>query len=71
MKKKLTCEIDCANCANKIETALKKVDGVKDVAINFMTQKLTLEIEDDKDADKVIELCKKEAKKVESDAEIY
>ena len=48
MKKKFKCEVDCANCAAKMEDAGKKVDGVKDLNINFMTQKFTLEADDDR-----------------------
>ena len=43
MKKTYKIEVDCANCANKMEEATKKVDGVKDANVNFMTQKLTIE----------------------------
>ena len=40
-------EIDCANCARKLQDALAKVEGVDDVSVNFMTQKLTLAAADD------------------------
>ena len=47
MKKKFKMEnLDCANCAAKMETAIKKIPGVTDASMNFMTQKLTLEAED-------------------------
>lgn len=46
MKKKFACEIDCANCAQKVEDAIRKVDGVVDVKVNFLMQKFTLEAED-------------------------
>ena len=46
MKKKFACEIDCANCAQKVEDAIRKVDGVVDVKVNFLVQKFTLEAED-------------------------
>ena len=47
MKKKFKMEnLDCANCAAKMEAAIKKIPGVTDAAMNFMTQKLTLEAED-------------------------
>lgn len=39
-------EIDCANCARELEDGLSKLDGVKSVSVNFMTQKLTLEADD-------------------------
>ena len=40
-------EIDCANCARKLQDALAKVEGIDDVSVNFMTQKLTLAAADD------------------------
>ena len=47
MKKtyKLT-DLDCANCAAKMETAIQKIDGVNDATVSFMTQKLTIEADD-------------------------
>ena len=39
-------EIDCANCARELQDGLAKLDGVKSVSVNFMTQKLTLEADD-------------------------
>ncbi len=62
-------EIDCANCALKLEDAIKKVDGVDDVRVNFMTQKLTLVAADDRFAsvlDDVVALVAK----VEPDCEV-
>lgn len=47
MKKKFKCEIDCANCAAKVEEAISKIDGVKDVKVNFIMQKFTLEADDE------------------------
>ena len=70
MVKTYTCEVDCANCANKIETALSKLDGVESVSINFMTQKLRLQA-DKNNFEEVLKACIKEAKKIESDCEIY
>ena len=46
MKKKFKCEIDCANCAAKVEDAIRKMDGVNDVKVNFMTQKFMLDADD-------------------------
>jgi copper chaperone CopZ len=46
MKKKFKCEIDCANCAAKVEDAIKKMDGVIDAKVNFMMQKYTLEADE-------------------------
>ena len=70
MIKTYTCEVDCANCANKIEAALSKLDGVESVSINFMTQKLRLQADKD-NFEEVLKACIKEAKKIESDCEIY
>ena len=43
MKKHYKFEIDCANCAAKVEDAIKKIDGVNNATVSFMTQKLTLD----------------------------
>ncbi len=62
-------EIDCANCALKLEDAIKKIDGVDDAKVNFLTQKLTLSAADDRFdavADNVIALVAK----VEPDCEV-
>jgi len=59
-------DLDCANCAAKIETAISKLDGVIDVKVNFMSQKMILEAADDQFAD-VLEHAKKAALKIESD----
>jgi cation transport ATPase len=63
-------EVDCATCASKIEDALNKLDGVKEARVNFMTQKLILDIEG-KDIDTILVEAKKIAKKVDRDTEIY
>ncbi len=47
MKKKFKCEVDCANCAQKLEDAIKKIEGVTDAKVNFIMQKLTLEAPDE------------------------
>ena len=70
MKKVFKIEVDCANCANLVEQAAKKVPGVKDASVVFMTQKMKLDIEDDADADAVVAAVLKAAKKVEPDFEI-
>lgn len=46
MKKKFECEIDCANCAAKVQDAITKIDGVQSVKLNFLMQKFTLEADD-------------------------
>ena len=66
MKKKFKCEIDCANCAAKVEEAAKKIDGVKSVSINFMTQKMTLEADEDR-FDEILEEVVRTGRKVEPD----
>ena len=69
MKKTYKCEVDCANCAAKMEEAIKKIDGVTNARVNFMTQKLTLEAADDK-YDEILQAAVKACKKVEPDCEI-
>ena len=46
MKKSYKIEVDCANCANKMEDAAKKTEGVKDAVVNFMMQKINVEFEE-------------------------
>ncbi len=62
-------EIDCANCAQKLEDAIKKVDGVESASVNFMTQKLTL-VADDDAFDDVLERVVKLTAQIEPDCEI-
>lgn len=69
MKKKFTIEVDCANCAAKIENAIKELPGVTNASISFMAQKMMLEADDDK-FDAVLQEAVKVAKKVEPDFEI-
>ena len=70
MKKKFDLdEIDCANCAAKLEAAIKKVDGVTDASVNFITQKLTLTADDDR-FDSVLKEVIKVTRRVEPDCEI-
>lgn len=70
MKKTYKIEVDCANCANKMEVATKNVAGVKDANVNFMTQKMTVEFEDGQDDKAVMKAVLKACKKVEDDCEI-
>ncbi len=69
MKKIFKIEVDCAVCANKIEDAVNKVDGVTSCKVNYMTQKMTLEASDEQFAD-VLKKAVKTAKRVEPDFEI-
>lgn len=62
-------EIDCAVCAGKLEDAIKKLDGVEDAKINFLTQKLTL-VADDADFDTVLNAVVKLTASIEPDCEI-
>ena len=71
MKKTYKIEVDCANCANKMEEAAKNTVGVKDAVVNFMTLKMTVEFEDGMDAKSVMQDVLKNCKKVEDDCEIY
>lgn len=71
MKKTYKIEVDCANCANKMETAAKNTPGVKDAVVNFMALKMHVEFEDGADPKSVIRDVLKNCKKVESDCEIY
>lgn len=71
MKKTYKIEVDCANCANKMEDATKKVSGVKDANVNFMTQKMTVDFADDAEEKSVMKAVVKACKKVEDDCEIF
>ena len=70
MKKKFKLEdLDCANCAAKMEDAIRKIDGVNDVSVSFLTQKMTLEAEDEV-FDEVLEKAVKCISKVEPDCKV-
>ena len=69
MKKKFKCEVDCANCAQKLQDALSKLDGVDEVSVNFMTQKLTLAAADER-FDEVFAAVVQKAKQIEPDTVI-
>lgn len=62
-------DLDCANCARKMEDGIKKIDGVKDAKVNFIMQKFTLEADDDK-FDAVLQEAVKVCKKIEPDCRI-
>lgn len=63
------CNLDCANCAAKVERAINKLDGVNSASVNFFAQKITLDIPDEK-FDTVINDVRKVCKKVEPDMEV-
>lgn len=71
MKKTYKIEVDCANCASKMEDATKKTAGVKDATVNFMTQKMIIEFEDGADVSAVMQAVYKSCRKVEDDCVIY
>ena len=63
MKKTYKIEVDCANCANKMEEAAKKTAGVKDATVNFMMLKMIVEFEDGQDPKSVMKEVLKNCKK--------
>ena len=71
MKKTYKIDIDCANCANKMEQAAKNTDGVKDATVNFMMLKMIVEFEEGADPKKVMKEVQKNCKVVEDDCEIF
>ena len=71
MKKTYKIEVDCANCAMKMEEAAKKVEGVQDVTVSFMTQKMKVEFSEGADDKAVMQTVRKACKKVEDDCEIF
>lgn len=71
MKKTYKVDVDCANCAAKMEEAVKKTPGVQDASLSFMTLKLKVEFEDGVDIHQVMEKAYQNCKKVEDDCEIF
>lgn len=71
MKKTYKIEVDCANCANKMEDAAKKTPGVADATVNFMALKMIVEFEEGAEPRDVMKQVLKNCKKVEDDCEIY
>ena len=71
MQKKYKIEVDCANCAMKMEEAAKQVAGVTNATVSFMTQKMNVEFAEGADEKAVMQAVLKACKKVESDCEIY
>lgn len=71
MKKTYKIDVDCANCANKMEEATRNTAGVKDAIVNFMMLKMIVEFEDGQDPKAVMKDVLKNCKKVEDDCEIY
>ncbi len=71
MKKTYKIDVDCANCANKMELAANKVEGVASAAVNFMALKMKVEFEEGADVDAVMKEVRKACRRVDDDAEVY
>lgn len=71
MKKTYKVDVDCANCANKMEEAVKNTKGVKNATLSFMTLKLKVEFEEGVDSQEVMEKARENCKIVEDDCEIF
>ena len=71
MKKTSKIEVDCANCALKMEEATRKVEGVQEAAVSLMTQKMKVEFAEGADERAVMNAVVKACKKVEDDCEIF
>ncbi len=71
MKKSYKIDVDCANCANKMEEAAQKTAGVKNASVNFMMLKMNVKFEDGYNPKEVMQEVRKNCKKVEDDCEIY
>ncbi|MBR6762050.1 MAG: heavy-metal-associated domain-containing protein [Oscillospiraceae bacterium] len=70
MKRSYHIEVECANCANKMEAALQRIEGIEHAAIQFMTQKLTVEFSAAADPDAVMQKAQKVCRTIEPDCEI-
>ncbi|MCD7734893.1 MAG: cation transporter [Clostridiales bacterium] len=71
MKKTYKIDVDCANCANKMEEAANQTPGVAKAVVNFMTLKMVVEFEDGQNPKTVMAQVLKSCKKVEDDCEIF
>ena len=71
MKKTYKIEVDCANCANLMEQAARKTPGVREVTVNYMALKMTVEFEEGQEPKAVMAQVLKNCKKVEDDCEIF
>ena len=70
MKKTYKIEVDCANCANLMEDAARKITGVQTATVNFMTQKMIVEFAEGQEPQTVMPQVLKACKKVEPDCQI-
>ena len=71
MKKTYKIDVDCANCANKMEQAACRTEGVQSATVNFMTLKMIVDFAEGHDPKTVMEQVRKNCKKVESDCEVF
>ena len=71
MKKTYKIEVDCANCANKMEQAARTTPGVAEATVSFMTQKMSVAFAEGADPKTVMQAVLKNCKKVEDDCEIF
>ena len=71
MKKTYKIDVDCANCANKMEEAANRTPGVKRATVNFMTLKMAVEFDEGADPKAVMPAVLANCKKVEDDCEIF
>lgn len=71
MKKTYKIDVDCANCANKMEQAAKQTAGVKNAVVNFMTLKMSVEFDEGQDVKSVMQEVRRNCKKVEDDCEVF
>ena len=71
MKMSFNVDVDSANCAAKMEDAVKKTPGVQNAALSFITKKKIVEFEAGADVDAVMAAARKNCKRVESDCEIF
>ena len=63
------CDLDCANCAMKMEQCIKEIDGVNDASVSFMAQRIVLEMDESKQADIEREMVRR-CRRVEPDCKI-
>ena len=71
MKKTYKIDVDCANCANKMEEAARKTEGVQSATVHFMAQKMIVEFAEGQAPKAEMEQVRRNCKKVEDDCEIY
>ena len=71
MKKTYKIEVDCANCANLMENAARKIPGVQEATVNFMTQKMIVDFAEGQAPAEVMQNVLSACKKVEPDCEIF